>query len=169
MKKLFLTVITITAVTLSLLMQIACKKNNDCTLPAASGIKYANVSSSSVSISWAAVSGAFNYQVEILDSLTNVSVESKLAILPEISFSNLTSNKAYKIKIRARCSKDQLSTNIAMGNFHTSKDLCNLPAVINLTTIVKPTTVTVNFTPIASVKSYKVSIYTNVVPKVLIK
>lgn len=160
MKRLFLSVVSIITIGFLLLTQTACKNNNECNIAAPTGVKFSTITSLGVSISWGAVSGAFNYQVELLDSLSNAIVESKTASATETGFSKLTADKAYKVKITARCSKDQLSTKMAMGNFHTPKEPCNLPAVSNLTAIANPTKVTVNFALLADAISYKVDIYT---------
>ena len=132
MKRLFLSVVSIMTIGFLLLTQTACKNNNECNIAAPTGVKFPTLTSSGVSISWDAVSGAFNYQVELLDSLSNATVESKTASATETGFTKLTADRAYKVKITARCSKDQLSSKVAMGNFHTPKELCNLPAPLNL-------------------------------------
>ena len=170
MKNLLLKTMCYIVFTSLVLFQTACKKNTDCNLPAASEIKIPTVTNSTATVIWKPISGALNYQVEISDSITNVSVENKLAIASETSFSKLTPNKTYKVKITARCSDNKLSSN-AGSTFFRTDDICNLAAVTNLATFPNPNSVSATWKNNTGVLSqfYKVDLFSNTTPKILLQ
>jgi hypothetical protein len=160
MKKLFF-LIPVFALLLGFL---GCQKT--CELPAPKGIVSKNISATSVDLTWEAAATA----VEISEASTLAQkgsiVASENTTATTFSTSKLSASKSYVAKVTPRC-KNQASLNFATATFQTPSP-CDLAAVTNLTTKVSPASVLVNFTTITGVQSYKINIFTDTQPKVLI-
>jgi Fibronectin type III domain len=141
------------------LFGVSCDKNL-CELPKPTNVTISAITDKTAKVTWSAVAGAFDYNLVVTDKGgTSVVYTKSGTTATEEIISGLTAGKNYTVKIAARCNKTQLSTNFATNDF-TSADICDKPAVTNLTVLATPTTAKVDFTPLAGhTTGYFIKIY----------
>lgn len=100
------------------------------------GLTATNITTSSATVSWSALSGALSYDVsyKLNSSSTWITAATATTSL-SVNLSSLTSNSLYDYRVRANCSG--VSGNYAQAQFTTLSATCNAPgglAATNITT-----------------------------------
>ena len=126
--------------------------NTACSQP--SNLNAVNLSPTSVTLSWSAISGAFSYTVQYRVNGTTIWTTAAPVTGTEISLTGLAESTVYQWRVKASCSSYSSVANFNTGGSGNNTS-CSQPSNLNALNL-SPTSVTLSWSAISGASSYTV-------------
>jgi hypothetical protein len=120
------------------------------TCPTATGLSSGNITTSSVSLSWTAASGAISYSIDYKLSSASTWTFANSTTSLSSNLSGLNAGTSYDWRIRTNCTSD--SSSFAQSQFSTT---CGTPTSLS-TSNITATNVTLNWASVSGASSYTI-------------
>ena len=124
---------------------------------APSNLASSNIASTTVTISWTAVSGAFNYTIEVKTASSSSWISLGTTTASIVNISGLTAGTVYDWRIKTNCSTG--SSTYTQSQFTTTGGACNAPTSVTVSAIAS-TTATVSWPAVSGAVNYTVELKT---------
>lgn len=130
--------------------------SGSCAAP--TGLGTSNLSNTSVTLNWSAVSGATSYTIQFKTAAASLWNTAGTSAGASFGLSNLTANTAYNWRVKASCSAYSVSANFTTTN--SGAGACNAPSTL-ITSQISASSATLTWSAVSGATSYTLQFKTS--------